>query len=887
MSRRAWRLLIGGVILIASVVSAAAQTSDGGANAAASEDADTERLVREGLAEVLEQRWHGGRTVDELHGLAQAHANKARRVADSSQRAAAWRASADKYAQWLEALTHAATGLSKSAALAAGRVEYANMLLAGPVAQELDQLELSAALRGDRDSARQWLEAARDQYEQAGRRLERCETAASEEDLLAAGVYDKLAQTRLDRAFNLAWTWYYLGTLAEPGAMRGTQLGSAERAFSQLLEDDRAAPMQTQCRLGLGLTLRAQERYQAAEATLLAALREKSAEPLRVRLRYELARCEVAAGKFDEARATLHPLVEQMSAGLADADQEAARFYYNLALLWQANSYLAESEALADQPISPASEDALRKKIQRQRATGLRKLRQLGDRGEPWPALVRLYVARYVDADKLTPDASALELLCAADQLQARGAWAAARDCLERAQKRVGNDDDLRGDIAFALGRSQYQLGELRAAAQTFGTLGAGQRNHARAAQAVGLAAQLWARVAQNSGRRDDYHALTDTLRNLLEHYGDHPRRELAAWLLPAALQQAGEYAEAAQHYALVPAGSAHWEEAQYRRVICLRQACTASAGADDDQAECLRRAADELAEYARSATARADQAEKPAQVREWAALAAISAAEVLALSPLDEYAGALTLLADFERRQVDGALLGRVLAVRIRAYRGLRQFDQATAVLTSFLAAADADQAGRTLSALAVDMQQEVDRLLAADRPAEARELARGALDTFDALERWLSADERRSAHAVALQAARARMYYVAQRYDEAEHIVTKLLEADPRNGNLQHLLAQIRTDQLASNATAAEIERAREAWAALLVDPAIRTRAPQRYWEARYHWLELDLRLGHAEEVIQAITQERIWNPRMGGGDWQPEFDELLSRAQQAAGD
>jgi hypothetical protein len=123
--------------------------------------------------------------------------------------------------------------------------------------------------------------------------------------------------------------------------------------------------------------------------------------------------------------------------------------------------------------------------------------------------------------------------------------------------------------------------------------------------------------------------------------------------------------------------------------------------------------------------------------------------------------------------------------------------------------------------------------------------------------------------------------MYFVAGRLDDAGRAVAGLLEQDPRNGNYRRLHALILDAQLGEEPTSDQVRRAREVWGVLLKDPALRSRTPQRYWEARYHWLALLLREGRAAEVAKAIEQDRVWSPQLGGPPWRGKLEALHRQA------
>jgi tetratricopeptide (TPR) repeat protein len=848
-------------------------------------------MVQDGLVEPLEAKLHGGRTPDEKHQLARTYANRARRLRPPNERDHAFQQADEKYRQWIAALeAPAPTGdVAAIVRLAAARVEYAGMILSGAAASGLDDYEISGGKWGDRAALVQWLTSARQQYEQAAAALKPIlvDAARHEETLLAAGLYDTLLQTDLDRTLNLGWTSYYLGALATDGETRRQEsLAAARRSFQELIESGRAGPMRPQCGLGLGMTQREQGRLGEAEKTLVAALAGDVEPVVAAQLRYELARCQINAGQFDEARATLRPLVDKDPDHLEPEDRPA-RLYVNLAQLWDAYSHLLEADAVRREGRDSPARTAILQKAQRARETGLVKLKRLTQRGGSWPALVQLYVAASVDTSAPLSELSVVELLYTAGTLIDAGHNDDALARLQEAAARHQTDRELAGDVLFELGRCQHLLKSERAAAAAFGRLASEYRGHAKAAQAATFAYQLWGQIAQRSGAKEDYLQLAAVLRNLLASFADHPQRDEAAWLLPVALQLAGRFEDAADEFGRVPQSSPHGEEAQYRRAICRRQAVEAARGSmtGDEYRAAARRAAEVLARYADEALARADSAAKWQEVVQWSASARIAAAELLVSPEVADERGALAALESFESQYPHSELLGRALAVRIRAYRGLHEFDQASRMLTQYLQAAPAEQVGGTLAALAQGMQDEVERLVAAGQSETARTLATDALPTFDELAKWVRADSRRAGSLEAVLSGRARMLYFAGQYEAAQEVVAALLERSPKSGNYQHLQALVLTARLRATASAEELKRAQDAWAVLLSDPALRQRAPERYWEARYNWLALALRLGQAADVEQAITQERIWRPDLGGETWQPKFEALLRDAQGRA--
>ena len=84
---------------------------------------------------------------------------------------------------------------------------------------------------------------------------------------------------------------------------------------------------------------------------------------------------------------------------------------------------------------------------------------------------------------------------------------------------------------------------------------------------------------------------------------------------------------------------------------------------------------------------------------RKWSAEARINAAELLVGQGVEQYEPALEAVADFEDKHPDSELVGRLLALRIRANRGLRRFERATAILEQYLQSVSPEKAGAVLA--------------------------------------------------------------------------------------------------------------------------------------------------------------------------------------------
>jgi TolA-binding protein len=861
---------------------------------------DIQRMVRDGMASALEARLRGSRKPEDLHLLAQAYANQAAQLRDATQRQHAFEEAQHRYQDWIAALEHTfwSEPAKRDVDVAAARVELAGVILSKWAARKLDEFELTAGRRGDREQLASLLQTAREEYDRALALIEPLAAALDprEDEFFALGIYDAIRRLQLDTNFNLGWTALYQGVVApEESRRRAEMLRLAERKFQDLLGSGRVGEMGPRCHLGLAMAQRGQQRYTEAERNFRAALPEGIDAAPAAQVRYELARCQIESRKFEEARITLRPLLEEDEAK-PSPQEDPAHFYVNLARIWEANSYLIEADMLRRSAENSPALKAIRLRARRVSDTGLGKMNTLAARGGAWPALVQLYVEAHIQTTADPKTQSPLELLFAARFHAEHKRHRQAEQSLEEALTRKDLSTGLIGQLLFELGTCRYHRRDLPAAAGTFERLASECKTDAKAPQAAIFAYQLRAQIAEESKRPQDYRRLADTLLTLLRNYPQQAKQVEAAWWLPVALQAAGGYDEAAQQFAKVPAASRHWEEAQYRRQLCQRLACEAARGSLGQQ-EYLARArlvASELTGYARQAYERAPSAPDAEQVRHWSAAGVVNAAEMLVSAGLEQYEQALELTDSFEQRYADSDLLGRVLAVRIRARHGLRQFDQAANLLEQYLQAVPAEKAGGVLAGLAQGMQEEVERLREQGQDEAARSLAGAAVTTFEQLDRWCRGGLEHPTgkmpapppeNIAAVSYGLARMYYVAGRLDEAARVAGDLLEKDPRNGNCRRLHALILDAQLGGSPSADRIRHAKDAWAALLKDPTLRARAPEHYWEARYHWLALLLREGHAADVAKAIQQDRVWNPNLGGPPWQEKLEALHQQAAEQA--
>jgi tetratricopeptide (TPR) repeat protein len=353
---------------------------------------DLEDLVRAGAAEKLEARFGKRPSVDERRLIARAAANYARNLPPGEARAAAFEAAAERYRAWVQACEkiEPETARVHTVRLAAARAEYAGMLLSGPAAALLDEIELSAGQRGNAAEARRLLAVASTEYERALSDLEPLagKLRDNEEELLSSGIYDTLSHTRRDALLNGAWTRYSLGTLDPQEEARRRHFVAAQQLVRQVLESGAAGGARHSIYMLLGMAQRELNRPSEAEKSFEHALGEGAPLSVAVRTRYELARLLLTAGRFDEARTALEPLAGAAPKNAA-AQEPVTRFYANLAAIWHAHSYLLEANAIQAQPATDSTaRAAVQQKSRRTRDQGLARFRELAARGGPWPGVV-------------------------------------------------------------------------------------------------------------------------------------------------------------------------------------------------------------------------------------------------------------------------------------------------------------------------------------------------------------------------------------------------------------------------------------------------------------------------------------------------------------------
>jgi len=872
---------------------------------------DVARLVREGQVETLHERFRGGRTSEELRLLAFAQTNKAASADPGAARQEAFKDAEARFLAWIAVAENDPEydRIQRKVHAGMARLAYAEMILSRWASNDLDEFELSAGKRGRPDRLINLLLKARDVLNRAAGVLQpmaselldagRRRDAEVEERYLIAGIFDAVPRLLLDVQYNRAWANLYVSLADSHNAARRSEaLRSAEQDFRILVESEQVGPAATRCELGLAMTLREQARHEEARRLFDRVIGAETGFASNAQARYEAARNELKYGRFDEARALLLPLTKLDPLNLTP-EQATARFYINLAALWEANSRLLEADYLERTAGKSAVGADLRTKASNARETGLLKMNDLASFGGEWPNIVRLYVNQAIDLDTDPELQSPAALLHLARRLIDQREYSRALSLLQAASRKESPSKNLAALLMFQQGVCRYRLNESRAAATIFAKIARDHPDCTKADRAVTFAFRLWSQLAEESRRREDYLSLADVALNLLQTFPEHDQRAEALWRLPAALQAAGQYSAASEHFGAVPADSPHYQEALYRRVSCLRLALESERDATPESEFRLRAlaAARELRQYSENARKAAAPNRIPgetptsnrsklgdetaADLHAWSAAALISAAEILQSDGVNENQRALDLMVDFELLYTDCAEMGRVLAVRINALRALERYDDASKAVKQFLTSATEEQAGGTLAVIAKGMRQEVRRLESRQKHADAERVADQSIPIFEQLEAWALAETERAKYLNAVRFGLANMCFVAGKYDAARSAVAKLLADEPDNGGYRRLNALILTHHAEDAMIPALLDEACAAWERILGDPGLRTKTPDRYWEARYYYLELLLMAGRATEVENAIRQDRVWYPDRDPSKWDDKINDLYDRA------
>lgn len=855
-------------------------------------DDEIERMIKSGRVDALERKL--GRTPDDLFKIARAaRARAGRRRQKPAARDKAYKAADERYQTVLRALDTPTDEEPAKRDMDRVRVyvDYAGMILSGWCGGDLDRFEISGGKVGDRAALAAKLDKSRRLYDQAIGLIEPLDEDRENrlEEFLALGIYEDVKNYKPDCDFNFAFANLYYATVAGSEAKDyAAALQTAEEKLQRLIDDGRAGQQIYQCHLGLAMALREQGKFDRAHRHFRLASEEGADPVVIIQTRYEHARSLIKAGMYEEAREMLAPLLAKDARNLP-AEERGGKFYVHLGRLWDAKSYFAEASTIARAAHKGGPGSAAMKiKSRRTRETGLGRMSRLVAEGGPWPAVVKLHIADSIRDGADPATLSPTELKFAAQKLLDEKKYEEALKFLTEAAGRKDISARIAASILFELGKCHYNMDNLREAATAFDRVAVEHKTHANAPQAVEFAYKLWGQLAKETKDKDVYAKLAATLKNLVQSYPKHESRAEALWHLPTALQAAGDYDEASRQLGNVSKNHPKWEEAQYRRTLLVRPIILARRDAlpPAEYKTAAGKAARKIRRYADDTLARAAKATtNKQQLLTWSAEALINCAELLVSGGVGKHDEAIDALAGFEQRFADSDLIGRVLACRIRAQLGQGAFEEASELLHAYLKTVTPQEAASVLNGMARSMQGEIDEMRNAGRLDESRKMAGDAVYIFEQLVTAIEGDPQRASQAKIASYGLARMSYFAGKYDAAMKIVAELIKKNPKNGNYQRLHALVLTDRLTDDAPADQLAAARKAWAPLL-SPALRKKSPKLFWEARYNWLAVMFREGETIKVENAIRQDKVWYPGLGGSPWKEKLEALHQKAADKLG-
>jgi tetratricopeptide (TPR) repeat protein len=789
--------------------------------------------------------------------------------------------------------------------IAQWRIELGDIILRHWSAPDLDRYEITSGLDFDRPRLTNRLREAHETYAGAGPILEDLMIGlrTQEEKYLLLGIATKIAVLREQQELNGAWATLYLAMVQEEGEAedRNALLADALSTFDAVGRTAKDSARKHSALLGAGIALSQARRNGEAEAAFDRLIQSTAPLAVSARARFEKARSLIQARRFTQARNELDVLAAIPKTDLS-GDNAGAAFYVQLAPLIRAATYLLEAKKDVGGDPEP------RKKLD---DTGRSQLAELSAQGGMWPEIVQIYLEAYAGEKRSLTDLTDLELRIKAGRLMGGKDYAGAVEALTVLLSRASTKEH-HVETQFNLGVCYFQLQDLRRAAEAFSATAKMAPPGEVREKAAEHAYRSWCQLANESKAPEDYRRLGEACDLLAEQL---PRQRLASeavWIAALARQEAGDYAAAALAYAKVPPASERYWPARRNMARCKQAVYDALSTTTsparrrrtaEEAAEAWRRLAEDLV-----AAKVADGDYHPGMVETQASAveARLAAAALLAGSDLRAFEECLRLLDD-------QPLTGRVAALRIRCYRGLGNLKAANSVLEKFLqqegrnGVETAEEATSTtqpsailgaLIGLAAEMEDEVARLRASGRDVEATRTAAEAAETIRQLLEWLQGQPRYHQHIPAIRFGLVKAVAQAGRPEEALAQLEQLIAEKPDEGEYLRTAARLQEDVARGLAGAdgavsdqpndrqqAALDRAEAFWARLLKAPTLRSRAPEVYWEARYHWLEHQLRHGRAAEVARGIESEKAWYPDLGGPPWQARLLELAGRAEQAS--
>ncbi|MBN2559429.1 MAG: hypothetical protein JXQ75_00675 [Phycisphaerae bacterium] len=862
----------------------------------------THELTERGMPELVEELLAGH---PPAHGIyvARAYARAAVDEPDTVVRERFFDTASWKYREMisLEDRPDWLRGLRRRFHIVQWRVELADLILRYRIASDLDRFEITSGLDYNRRRLTEMLREAHQLYRAAEHELDELLVGlrTEEERYLLLGLGKKITALYERRRLNEAWAAVYLALAGEvEDAERQYLLETALSAFDAVARTAKDSSRKYNALLGAGIALREGARYAEAGAAFDRVWDSTAPVALAARARYEKARLLIRARHFDAARQELEDLAAISTKQLGDEDSGAV-FYIRLAPLIHAYSYALEAGSTRG---GPSFKENLRKEA-------ISALTSISEQGGIWPEVVRVYLDVLAGGKRKLDELAPTELHVTASRLMAEKDYAEAIKALRMLLDRP-DGKEWHVEARFNLGVCHFQRQERLAAAEAFlavarqvcregtqvPTSGVGVSSDF-AERACEYAYRCWRQVAHTSQEADHYLRLAEASELLVRAFPEHELAAEAGWVAALARQEAGDCEAALAAYAEVPPSSPHYWEARRNIARCKQRLCESlpasasparrsrtaqsAASAWIKLAEDLAAVADVGRSSGESGGAAIPGVGSGSDRDEWVKDARLSAAAILASDDARSYEASLAILADMEAT-------GRVVAMRIRCYRGLGDLETARRALNEYLKQSSGPEIGEALIGLAAEMESEIIRLRNAGRRREAIRMAESSVPTFRQLLEWIQAQPGHRNHVPVVRFSLAKALVQAGHDDEAMALLEQLIRGDPSNGSYVRAAALLQEDVAMKAGTSERrtaLDKAEALWAGLLEDPTLRDRRPAEYWEARYYWLKHQLRRGHAADVMKAIETERAWFRDLGGPPWQARLLELAEEARAAA--
>lgn len=839
-------------------------------------------LIQRGMPELVEELLEGAPTASRVY-IARAYASAAVGEKTPEIRERMFNRAAEEYRRVIDLSSDDTwyRGERRELSVAQWRVELGDMILRYWCAVDLDQFEITSGLSFDADRLSRRLSEAESLYRSAGSVLEELDVGlrTNEREFLLLGIADQIQVLLEQERLNLAWTRLYLGMIAPSDSPDRTRLLSeALLVFDLASRQAEDADPKYQALLGSGIALRESNRLDEAFSALDLVVSSTAGLATTTRAEYELGRAYIVAGRYPEARRILDRLGAKSTKRMRGKNLSAA-FYVRLAQLIHAYSFLHEARRFPPN-------DPRRSPLEQQAKSAFE---ALALKGGAWPRMVQVYLNSMAGAKRELRELTDVELAIAAGDLMNKNEYEKAEEAWRLLLGRP-NAVSQHHEARFNLGVCLFQRQDVRGAAEVFLDEAKQGPPRAFAKRVYDYAFRCWRQIAADSRKPADFLMLAEAAR-LMADFGDGESADDVRWIVALALEEGGDYRNAAQAYARIPRQSPNYWISRRNVARCFQrvyESLDPTASADRRQ-----RAAYEAVEAWMKFAQELERTEAPARDqdaptlpatkrRQWTLDARLAACVLLSGNELREFRKALDLLEKLE-------MSTRVLGLRIRCLQGLGEIAEANRVLEDYLRENSASELGGDLLKLAAEMEAEVKRLIKVGRREDAKRMAIETLPTIRHLRDWIESRPEYSRHVRVVRFSLANMLILAERYDEAMREIDDLIARYPAEGDYLQAGARLQ-EKLALLAVPSDREdtydKAEKYWERLLNDARLRDNAPAVYWEARYHWLRHQLRHGKATEVYKGIDSEKAWYPDLGGPPWQTMLLQLADEARAQAG-